>query len=56
MAVPVMLVMNMGVLMLDGVMGMRVVVALGEMRPQAQGHQRPGDQQLGGRPFVQHNQ
>ena len=35
MAVPVMLVMDMGVLMLDGVMDMRVVVALGEMRPQA---------------------
>ena len=46
MAVPVVLVMDMNVLVLPFLVDMVVFVPFGEMGPQAQAHQRAGDEQL----------
>ncbi len=56
MAVLVVLVMDMAVLVLDRLVDMLVIVPLGEMRPQAEAHQRASDEQAGGRLFMQQSQ
>ena len=53
MAVLVVLVMNVAVLMLQRLVFMRVLVALGEVKPQAHAHQGARDEQTGRRLFMQ---
>ena len=56
MAVPVVLVVDMNVLVLPFLVDMVVFVPFGEMGPQAEAHQRAGDEQLDGRLLVQEGQ